>query len=71
VGSTTTDDPSYLPYHDGTQVLGVVSEMGATQLEISAPVAGQTAWYRVQCIGYWGDQKVLLGESAVVSVTVP
>jgi hypothetical protein len=71
VGSTSTEDPSYLPWHDGTELLGVVSEQFATQLEVSAPESGQTAWYRVQCLGYVGDQKVLLGESAVVAVTVP
>lgn len=71
VGSTTSEDPSYLPWRDGTDVLGAISEMHATQLEVSAPESGQIAWYRVQCLGYWGDQKVLLGESAVVSVTVP
>lgn len=68
--STTTNDPSYLPWHDGTEVVGVVSEADATQLQVPGPDAG-TAWYRVQCIGYVGDQKVLLGESAVVAVTVP
>ena len=69
--STTNENPSYLPYHDGTEVVGVVSEIGTTQLEVWAPDGGVTAWYRVQCIGYHGDQKVLLGESAVVSVTTP
>ena len=67
--STTNENPSYLPCHDGTEVVGVVSEQGATSLEVWAPDAGATAWYRVQCIGYLGDQKVLLGESAVVAVT--
>ncbi len=71
VRSTTNEDPSYLPYHDGTDVVGVVSEAGATALEVWPPDGGGTAWYRVQCIGYHGDQKVLLGESAVVAVTVP
>jgi hypothetical protein len=71
LSSTTNDDPSYLPWHDGTEVVGVVSEQGATSLEVWAPDAGNTAWYRVQCIGYLGDQKVLLGESAVVAVTMP
>jgi hypothetical protein len=69
--STTSDDPSYLPYHDGTEVVGVVSEMGVTSLELGAPDADATAWYRVQCIGYLGDMKVLLGESAVVAVAMP
>jgi hypothetical protein len=69
--STTNDDPSYLPHHDGTEVIGVVGEMGATELEVWAPDGGVRAWYRVQCIGYSGDQKVLLGESGVVTVSMP
>lgn len=71
VRSTTNDDPSYLPFHDGTEVVAAIGEMGTTQLETWAPDGGATAWYRVQCIGYSGDQKVLLGESAVVAVTMP
>jgi hypothetical protein len=71
LASTTNDDPSYLPWHDGTEVVGVVGEMSQTALEVWAPDAGVTAWYRVQCIGYIGDYKVLLGESAVVAVEMP
>jgi hypothetical protein len=69
--STTNDDPSYLPFHDGTEVVAAIGEMGTTQLEVWAPDGGATAWYRVQCIGYSGDQKVLLGESAAAAVTMP
>ena len=71
VRSTWNEDPSYLPWTDGSEVIAAISEMGATQLETSAPESDQTAWYRVQCLGYMGDQKVLLGESAAVAVTVP
>jgi hypothetical protein len=69
--STTNDDPSYLPFHGGTEVVAAIGEMGTTQLEVWAPDGGNTAWYRVQCIGYSGDQKVLLGESAAVPVSMP
>ncbi|HEY8238252.1 MAG TPA: hypothetical protein VIF63_02355 [Candidatus Limnocylindrales bacterium] len=69
--STTTEDPSYLPWHEGTDVIGVIESMDNTQLAAWAPDGDQTALYRVQCIGYSGDTKVLLGESAVVAVTVP
>lgn len=71
VRSTWNEDPSYLPWTDGSEVIAAISEMGATQLETSAPESGETAWFRVQCLGYMGDQKVLLGESAAVAVTVP
>ena len=71
VRSTWNEDPSYLPWTDGSEVIAAIGEMGATQLETSAPESGQTAWFRVQCLGYAGDQKVLLGESDAVSVTVP
>ncbi|HUG30716.1 MAG TPA: hypothetical protein VMQ65_09435 [Candidatus Limnocylindria bacterium] len=71
VRSDWNEDPSYLPWHDGSEVIAAISEMGATQLETSAPDSGQTAWFRVQCLGYMGDQKVLLGESAAIAVTAP
>jgi len=71
VKSTSNDNPSYLPWTDGTQVIGVVENAYATEWHDSAPDAGQTAWYRVQCLGYVGGAKVLLGESAVVAVTTP
>jgi hypothetical protein len=71
VRSDWNEDPSYLPWTDGSEVIAAISEMDATQLETSAPESGHTAWYRVQCLGYMGDQKVLLGESAAVAVTVP
>jgi hypothetical protein len=71
VKSTWNDDPSYLPWTDGTQVIGVVESMSATEWHDWAPDAGHTAWYRVQCLGYVGDMKVLLGQTAVVAVTTP
>lgn len=69
--STSNDHPSYLPWSDGTQVIGVVENVSATEWHDWAPDAGHTAWYRVQCIGYVGDVKVLLGQTAVVTVTTP
>jgi hypothetical protein len=71
VKSTWNENPSYLPWTDGTEVLAAIGEMGATEWHDWAPESGETAWYRVQCLGYSGDHKVLLGESAVVSVTTP
>lgn len=69
--STTNDNPSYLPWTDGTQVIGVIEGIGDTEFHDWAPDAGHTAWYRVQCLGYVGDVKVLLGQTAVVTVTTP
>ncbi len=71
VRSDWNEDPSYLPWHDGSEVIAAIGEQGATQLETSAPESGHTAWFRVQCLGYAGDQKVLLGQSDAVAVTVP
>ncbi len=71
VRSTTTENPSYFPWTDGTELIGVVSEVGATGWTDSAVESGQTIWYRIQCLGYVGDQKVLLGQSDVVAVTLP
>jgi len=71
VKSTTNDNPSYLPWTDGTEVIAVVESMFATEWHDWAPDAGTTAWYRVQCIGYVGGMKVLLGQTAVVTVTTP
>lgn len=69
VKSTWNDNPSYYPWTDGTDVIGVVEGMYDTELHDWAPDAGETAWYRVQCLGYVDGHKVLLGESAVVAVT--
>jgi hypothetical protein len=71
VKSTWNDDPSYLPWTDGTEVIAVVEDMFATEWHDWAPDAGHTAYYRVQCLGYVGGAKVLLGETAVVTVTAP
>lgn len=71
VKSTSNDNPSYLPWTDGTQVIGVVESMSATEWHDWAPDAGHTAYYRVQCLGYVGGMKVLLGQTAVVTVTTP
>jgi hypothetical protein len=71
VKSTSNDNPSYLPWTDGSEVIAVVEAMDATEWLDGAPDSGQTAWYRVQCIGYGEYGKVLLGQTAVVAVTTP
>ena len=71
VKSTSNDNPSYLPWTDGSEVIAVVEGMYATEWLDWAPDSGHTAWYRVQCIGYGDYGKVLLGQTAVVAVTTP
>ena len=71
VRSLTNANPSYLPGTDGSQVIGVIESSGNTQLVDSAIAPGQTIYYRVQAIGYWYGQKILLGQTAVIAVTVP
>jgi hypothetical protein len=64
-------DPSYLPWTGGSEVLAAVSDAGTTGVTDGAVSSGQTWWYRVQSIGYAGDQKVLLGETEAIQVVVP
>jgi hypothetical protein len=70
VRSTTNENPSYLPWTDGTEVIGVIENKHETAM-LDELEPGVTAYYRVQCLGWVGDHKVLLGQSAVVAVTMP
>jgi hypothetical protein len=65
------ENPSYLPYTDGTQVIGVIENHEVTGQTDGDVASGQTWYYRVQAIGYWNGQKVVLGQTAVVAVTIP
>ncbi|MEW5990177.1 MAG: hypothetical protein AB1736_02375 [Chloroflexota bacterium] len=71
VRSFTNDNPSYLPGTDGTQVIGVIENRNTTQLTDGAVESGDTIYYRVQAIGYWYGSKILLGQTAVIAVTIP
>ena len=71
VRSTTTTNPSYLPSTDGTQVIGVIENAATNHFVDATAPAGQTAYYRVQCIGYWYGKVVLLGQTAVSAVAIP
>jgi len=71
VRSFTNENPSYLPGTDGTQVIGVIENRSTTQLTDGAVESGDTIYYRVQAIGYWYGQKILLGQTAVIAVTIP
>jgi hypothetical protein len=71
VRSMTTDNPSYLPWTDGTELIAVIENGAVTGYTDGAVESGQTWTYRIQSIGYIGGQKVLLGQTEAVSVTVP
>ncbi|TAL10055.1 MAG: hypothetical protein EPO00_05055 [Chloroflexota bacterium] len=69
--STWNEHPSYLPYVDGTEVIGVIENRATNQLTDTSVTSGQTIYYRVQAIGMWNGAKVLLGQTAVIAVTIP
>jgi len=71
VRSFTNENPSYLPGTDGTEVIGVIENRATTQLTDGAVESGDTIYYRVQAIGYWYGQKILLGQTTVIAVTIP
>ena len=71
VRSMTTDNPSYYPGTDGTELIGVIENAGVTSFGDTNVASGQTWYYRVQSIGYLGGQKVLLGETLAIAVTIP
>ncbi|MCI0346880.1 MAG: hypothetical protein L0221_15790, partial [Chloroflexi bacterium] len=64
-------NPSYLPGTDGSQVIGVIENRSVTGLTDGDIESGQTWYYRVQAIGYWNGQKVVLGQTAALAVTIP
>jgi hypothetical protein len=71
VRSTTTENPSYFPWTDGTELIGVIENQDVTQFVDSSVESGQTIYYRVQCLGIWNGEKVLRGQTAVIAVTIP
>lgn len=68
---STGSNPSYLPWTDGTELIAVVEDAGTTSLIDAAVASGDTFSYRVQAIGVLDGQKVLLGQTAAIEVTVP
>jgi hypothetical protein len=64
-------NPSYLPWTDGSEVIAVISDAGTTTFTDTDVASGQTWYYRVQSIGYWQGQKIVLGQTDVESVTIP
>jgi hypothetical protein len=65
------DNPSYFPWTDGTELIGVIESPGGSAFEDHDVASGDTWFYRVQSIGKWNGEKVLLGQTRVVRVEVP
>ena len=63
------ENPSYLPGTDGSEVIAVIENPANTEW-VDGVDEGGTWYYRVQSIGVIDGQKVLLGQTAVKSVTV-
>lgn len=68
---STSPNPSYLPWTDGTQLIGVIESASNSAFEDGTVEPGQTWYYRVQAIGTWNGQKVVLAQTAAVEVSVP
>lgn len=68
---STGSNPSYLPWTDGTELIAVVEDAGTTSLTDESVASRDTFTYRVQAIGVLDGQKVLLGQTAAIEVTVP
>lgn len=63
------DNPSYFPWTDGSDVIAVI-ENSATTTFVDNPPEGGTWFYRIQAIGHWDGQKVLLGQTPALSVAL-
>ena len=64
-------NPSYLPWTDGSEVIGVIESAGNSAFGDSSVSSGQTWHYRIQAIGKWNGQKIVLGQTPVLQVTIP
>ncbi|MEX1072872.1 MAG: hypothetical protein WED86_04155 [Chloroflexota bacterium] len=69
VRSATNADPKY-PLNDGTELIGVVGDPGATMFFDSSVEPGQTWTYRVLSMGQNGDGWYVLGLTAALSISV-
>jgi hypothetical protein len=65
------ENPSYLPWTDGSQLIGVIENSGTTSFTDTHVESGQTWFYRVQSIGYWHGKRIVLGQTAAIEVTIP
>jgi hypothetical protein len=67
---SATENPSYLPWTDGSEVIAVIENGGLTTFTDTDVEAGDHWFYRVQSIGIWDGQKVVLGETPVREVSL-
>jgi hypothetical protein len=63
------DNPSYFPGTEGSEVIAVIENSGTTTF-VDNPPEGGTWFYRIQAIGHWDGQKVLLGQTPALSVAL-
>jgi hypothetical protein len=66
---SASPNPSYLPATDGSVVVGVIEDPSVREFVDTTAEPGHW-FYRVQAIGYWNDQKVVLCQTTVHDVTV-
>lgn len=64
-------NPSYLPWTDGTELIGVIGDANVTGYQDTDVASGQVWHYRIQALGMWGGQKVVRCQSAVLEVVIP
>lgn len=69
VRSATNESPMY-PLNDGTELLAAIGDPGVTTFADGGVEPGQTWFYRVLCFAMHGDDKVLVGISDALSITV-
>ena len=51
------ENPSYLPWTDGSQLIGIIENPGTTHFTDTKVESGQTWFYRIQAVGYSRGQE--------------
>jgi hypothetical protein len=64
------ENPSYLPWTDGSEVIAVIEGKDVTTFVDTDVEPGDHWFYRVQSIGVWDGHKVLLGQTKVHDATI-
>ena len=64
-------NPSYLPWTDGTELIGVIGDPSSNGYSDGDVASGQTWYYRIQALAWWNGQKIVVGQTAVIEVTIP
>ncbi len=65
------ENPSYVPRTDGSQLISIIENRSKTEYTDTHVESGQTWFYRVQCVGFKNGNKVVLGQTAAIKVTIP